>query len=257
MNIPKGELLESIVSARVELDQALAVLEALPAFDPGTVGYAAHAINNYLTFTLATIELLESALADHPVADVHTWLTALRQGAMFMDHTVNQLINAAATEEPHLVFGGVNLVKLIRIGCEYYQTVAARKQINIMFASSIESAYVWTDRVAVGAILDNLLSNAVKYSPPGKRIRVIVTEGPDHVVCHVHDEGPGLSEEDQAQLYRRGLRLSPRPTGGEASSGFGLAIAKDLTEKLGGKIWCESSLGQGARFSFSLPTRKQ
>ena len=256
MNIPKTKLLESIVSAKGELDQALSVLEALPAFDPGTVGYAAHAINNYLTFTNATIELLESALADHPVADVHTWLKALRQGAAFMDHTVNQLINASAAGDPHFVFGGVNVVKLIRIGCDYYQTVASRKQIQILFASAVETAHVWTDRVAVGAILDNLLSNAVKYSPPGKRIRVIVAEGPDHVVCHVHDEGPGLSEEDQAQLYRRGIRLSPRPTGGEASSGFGLAIAKDLTEKLGGRIWCESSVGQGARFSFSLPRGK-
>jgi signal transduction histidine kinase len=111
---------------------------------------------------------------------------------------------------------------------------------------------VWTDRVAVAAILDNLLSNSVKYSEPGKRIRVIVAEGPEHLMCHVQDEGPGLSAEDQSRLFGRGVRLTPQPTGGEASSGFGLAIARDLIEKLGGKIWCESSLGQGARFSFSL-----
>ena len=81
-----------------------------------------------------------------------------------------------------------------------------------------------------------------------------VTQGPNEVVCHVQDEGPGLSAEDQAQLFRRGVRLTPRPTGGEASSGFGLAIAKDLIEQLGGRIWCESTLAHGARFSFSLPT---
>ncbi|HSB70970.1 MAG TPA: HAMP domain-containing sensor histidine kinase [Candidatus Methylomirabilis sp.] len=254
MNIPKSELVASMVRAKGELDQALAVLEALPAFDPGTVGYAAHAINNYLTLSNVTLDLLGSALADHPDAEVHNLLAALRQAATLMVHTVNQLINASATGEPHLVFGSVNVVRLIRIGCDYYQTVAARKQILIVFASAVEAAYVWTDRVAVGAILDNLLSNAVKYSPPGKCIRVIVTEGPDHLVCQVQDEGPGLSEEDQAQLYRRGVRLSPQPTGGEASSGFGLAIAKDLIEELGGKLSCESFLGQGTRFSFSLPT---
>jgi signal transduction histidine kinase len=253
MNIPKDELVATIASAKGELDRALAVLEALPAFDPGTVGYAAHAINNYLTLTVATTDLLESALADHPDADVRTLLATLRQGAALMGHTVNQLINASATEEPRLVLGSVNVVRLVRIGCDYYQAIAARKQILIVFASTLEAACVWTDRVAVGAILDNLLSNAVKYSPPGKCIRVFVAESPDDLVCHVQDEGPGLSQEDQAQLYRRGVRLAPRPTGGEASSGFGLAIAKDLVEGLGGRIWCESSLGQGARFSFSLP----
>lgn len=254
MNIPKNELIASMVSAKGELDQALAILEALPAFDPGTVGYAAHAINNYLMLSHATIDLLESALADHPKPDVRTLLATLRQAAISMDHTVNQLINTSADGEPCLVFGSVNVVRLIRIGCDYYQALAARKQILILFASSVEAAYVWTDRVAVGAILDNLLSNAVKYSPPMKSIRVMVTQGPNDLVCHVQDEGPGLSAEDQARLFGRGVRLTPQPTGGEASSGFGLAIAKDLIEKLGGKIWCESSLGRGARFSFSLPT---
>ncbi len=252
--IPKNELIASIARAKGELEETLAVLEALPAFDPGTVGYAAHAINNYLTLTHGTLDLLELALANHPEADVHTFLGTLRQSAGWMGHTVNQLINASATGESHLVFGHVNLVRLVRIGCDYYQAVAARKQIQVLFASAVEMAYAQTDRVAVGAVLDNLLSNAVKYSEPGKRIWVTVAEGPDHVFCHVQDEGPGLSPEDQAQLFRRGVRLSPRPTGGEASSGFGLAIARDLIEKLGGKIWCETSLGHGARFSFSLPT---
>ena len=254
MNIPKSDLIASIARAKGELDQALSALAALPAFDPGTVGYAAHAINNYLMLSNATIDLLESALADHLDPDVRSLLATLRQSAVMMDHTVNQLINASADGEPYLAFGSVNVVRLIRIGCEYYQALAARKQILILFASVVEAAYVWTDRVAVGAILDNLLSNAVKYSPPGKNVRVMVTQGPNDLVCHVQDEGPGLSAEDQAQLYRRGVRLSPQPTGGEASSGFGLAIAKDLIEWLGGKIWCESSPGQGARFSFSLPT---
>ena len=257
MNIPKGELIATIASAKGELDRALAVLQGLPAFDPGTIGYAAHAINNYLTLSNATLDLLGSALANHPDAEVQTLLAALRQAATLMDHTVTQLINASATGEPQFVFGSVNLVRLIRIGCNYYQAIAARKQILIVFSSAVEAAHVWTDRVAVGAILDNLLSNAVKYSPPGKSIRVVVTEEPDHLVCHVRDEGPGLSKEEQGQLFRRGVRLSPQPTGGEASSGFGLAIAKDLIERLGGTIWCESSLGQGARFSFSLPTGKR
>ncbi len=253
-NLPKEELIGSIVRAKGELESTLAVLAALPAFDPGTVGYAAHAINNYLTLTDSTLDLLESALAAHPDTDVQLYLSTLRQSAAVMSHTVNQLVNAAGPEEAQLVTASVNLVRLVRVGCDYYQTVAARKQIQLLFASSVETAYVRTDRVAVGAVLDNLLSNAVKYSERGKRIWVTVAEGPDHVFCQVQDEGPGLSAEDQAQLFRRGVRLTPRPTDGEASSGFGLAIARDLVEQLGGRIWCESTLGQGARFSFSLPT---
>ncbi len=255
--ILKDELIGSIGKAKEELDLALAALEALPAFDPGTVGYAAHVINNYLMLSNITIDLLKSSLGNHPNAEVQTMLSTLQQAAGVMQHTVNQLINASTTGETHLVFGKVNLVKLVRIGCEYYQAIAARKHIRLACASTIEACFVSTDRVAVGAVLDNLLSNAVKYSEWGKQIRVILCEGPEDCICHVEDEGPGLSEEDQRRLFRRGVRLNPRPTGGEASSGFGLAIAKDLIEKLGGRLWCESSLGKGSRFSFSLPTRER
>jgi two-component system sensor histidine kinase/response regulator len=76
-------------------------------------------------------------------------------------------------------------------------------------------------------------------------------------VCSVQDEGPGLSQEDQARLFQRGVRLTPRPTGGEASTGYGLAVAKELIERLGGTIWCQSELGQGACFSFRLPASQE
>jgi signal transduction histidine kinase len=162
-NLPKEELIGSIVRAKGELESTLTILAALPAFDPGTVGYAAHAINNYLTLTDSTLDLLESALAAHPDTDVRLYLSTLRQSAAVMSHTVNQLVNAAGPEEAQLVTASVNLVRLVRVGCDYYQAVAAQKQIQIRFTATVSAAVVQADRVAVAAALDNLLSNAVKY----------------------------------------------------------------------------------------------
>jgi signal transduction histidine kinase len=251
----KDQLIASITSAKNELDQALAVLEELPALDQRTVGYAAHAMNNYLGIANATLDLLIESLAIHPNAEVWTRLSALKQTTSLMEHTVNQLLNASAVGEPKFILGNVNLVKLVKIACEYYQPRAERKRIHLTFESQLAAAYVWSDRVAVAAILDNLLSNAVKFSKPETQVRAVVMEEPNHFVCQVCDQGPGLSAEDQAGLFQRGVKLSSQPTGGEASSGFGLAIAKDLVEGLGGKIWCESTLGRGACFSFSLPIK--
>ena len=68
-----------------------------------------------------------------------------------------------------------------------------------------------------------------------------------------HDEGPGLSPADQARLYQRGVRLSATPTAGEPSTGFGLAVARDLVMRNGGDLRCESREGAGACFSIHLP----
>ena len=64
----------------------------------------------------------------------------------------------------------------------------------------------------------------------------------------IKDEGPGISTEDQQKLFGKFQRLSARPTGGETSVGLGLSIVKKFAEAMNGKIWCESTLGQGASF---------
>jgi signal transduction histidine kinase len=97
----------------------------------------------------------------------------------------------------------------------------------------------------------------VKYSPLGKRVWVRVRPEAEHVVCSVQDEGPGLGPEDRAKLFQRGVRLSAVPTGGEPSTGYGLAVAKELVSQLGGEIWCDSQPGQGACFSIRLPVWRE
>jgi signal transduction histidine kinase len=115
---------------------------------------------------------------------------------------------------------------------------------------------VRADRVALAVVADNLLSNAVKFSRPGTTVQVQVVTEPDVVVCSVRDQGPGLSTADQAKLYQRGVTLSAVPTAGEPSTGYGLAMAKEFMERMGGELWCESELGRGACFSFRLPSHE-
>jgi signal transduction histidine kinase len=62
-----------------------------------------------------------------------------------------------------------------------------------------------------------------------------------------------LDAAEQARLFQRGVRLSPQPTAGEASHGYGLAVAKELLDLVGGSLWCRSAPGQGACFAFRLP----
>ena len=141
--------------------------------------------------------------------------------------------------------------------CNYYQRVAEKKAIRVVAGVSNDVPPVWIDRVAVAAVLDNLLSNAVKYSQPGKLVEVEVRGERDSAVCNIRDQGPGLSPEDQNKLFNKGVRLTPKPTGGESSMGYGLAVAKELIEKMGGQIWCESVLGQGSCFSIRVPAYEE
>ncbi len=253
----KVKVAAAISRAEAELEQALSELAKMPAVDPGAVAFAAHALNNYLTVTGGTVDLLLLSLADHPDPQVRTWLEGLGHATELMCHTVSQLMNSSAPQDARLRLMRWDLPLLVQRTCNYYQRVAEQKKILIVLGPSVDVPPVWTDPVAVAAVLDNLLSNAVKYSQPEKRIWVQVQGEAASATCSVRDEGPGLSPEDQAKLFQRGVRLSPLPTGGELSSGYGLAVAKELVEKLGGQLWCDSQLGVGSCFSFRLPAYRE
>lgn len=247
----------AIARAQADLVEALTELEKLPAFDPSSVAFSAHALNNFLSVTNGTLDLLLMHFADHPDAQVRVWLEGLQHAAHLMSRTVNQLMTASVATDAKLRFEKVDLPLFVQRACTYYQRVASKKKIRIVFVAAENVPPVWTDRVAVAAVLDNLVSNAVKYSQPEKQIDVTVRGEPGWAICGVRDEGPGLSPEDQAKLFQKGVRLTPTPTGGEPATGYGLAVAKELIERLGGAIWCESTLGQGSCFSFRLPAYQE
>jgi len=252
----KNQIRDALSSAKANLDQAIADLEKIPAIDAEDLGYTAHKLKNYLTVVGAAVELLEVYLAGSPDEQIHIWIEGLRHAIELMKHDIERLMRSAVGTESKVKLEKVDMALLAFRCCNFYRQKAAWKNIRINSELQPGYCFAWTDRVAVAVVLDNLLSNALKFSENGKQIWVNVSAEQDHIRCTVRDEGPGLSEHDQTRLFKKRSRLSNAPTGGEASAGFGLAIARDLTEKIGGHIGCESRPGSGATFYIQLPAFK-
>ncbi len=111
---------------------------------------------------------------------------------------------------------------------------------------------VVTDRTALEQIFGNLLDNAVKYLPEGRagEIEISAVQNSLEVVFHVRDNGRGIAKEDIPRGFEVFRRVGIQDVPGE---GMGLAYVKTIIRVLGGSIWCESELGVGTTFSFSLP----
>ena len=258
MDKNKEQIAAGIVRAQTELNQVLSDLDKIQAFEPSAVAYSSHALNNYLTVIDGTTDLILMLLQADSDPQVRQLVTGIKHASGMMGHLVAGLGNHASNQgRAQLVLEKVNLALMVRRCCYYYQQKAAPKQITVVCEVVDVPGDAWADRVALAAVLDNLLSNAVKYSPLGKQVKVSVKSGPEGVVCTVADQGPGLDEAAQVKLFQKGVRLGSVPTAGEATTGYGLAVAKDLVESLGGRIWCETAPGQGARFSFRVPACRE
>jgi len=120
------------------------------------------------------------------------------------------------------------------------------------------SPYIWADQIRVKQILVNILNNAIKYTLPGGTVkwttsidqsqkeRVIVT----HIIS---DTGVGMSEEFQKNMFEPFSKEENRLSLSEGGTGLGLAITNNLLKKMGGKIICESTIGEGTTFTIIIP----
>ncbi len=98
----------------------------------------------------------------------------------------------------------------------------------------------------------NLMTNAAKFTPKGGSITLRARERDTGLLIEVQDTGIGISKEEQARLFKPYSRLSADRQR-HPGLGLGLALAKQVVELHGGKIWVESEPGKGSTFSFSLP----
>ena len=145
------------------------------------------------------------------------------------------------------------IVSLVDRARNTFLSSSEKHDLNLDLAPDLP--LVMADRPRIVQVLDNLLSNAAKYSLESSIIRVTAVREDCHVAVTVADEGIGISAERLPHLFRKVSRTDgedgEREIGG---SGLGLAICKGIVEEHGGRIWAESDgLGQGARFTFTIP----
>lgn len=116
-----------------------------------------------------------------------------------------------------------------------------------------EPLKVKADRAKLAIVLNNLLSNAIKFTEPGGRILISAQASNGEAQVHVADTGIGIPANELERVFDRFYQVEPHLTRKYSGMGLGLAIAKGMIELHGGRIWCESVVGLGSRFSFTVP----
>jgi signal transduction histidine kinase len=254
---PRQRVEDAILDARQSLEDALSDLARLPAGDLQNVAYGTHTIHNLPTVTGSTLDILARRLSEHQDPIVLVALQGLLHANELMAYAVDYVNSGQTARTIEMRLESIEVQGILQRACDYYQGQAERKGIALVPRLIVDVPPVVMDRVLLEVVIHSFLSNAVKYSAPGGRIFVDLFREEGAVVCSVRDEGPGLSPEDQVQLFQRGVTLTPRPTGGERSIGFGLALANELPAYMGAVVGADSELGRGSRFHISLPVEDE
>jgi two-component system, OmpR family, sensor histidine kinase VicK len=117
-----------------------------------------------------------------------------------------------------------------------------------------ESLAASADRDKLRQVCSILIDNALKYSPAGATVTVGIERKQHTVEVTVADQGIGIPQSDQDQIFRKFYRGADADSrAGAGGTGLGLFIARGLVTAMGGRIWVESREGEGSTFAFELP----
>jgi signal transduction histidine kinase len=145
-----------------------------------------------------------------------------------------------------------HIAQVIQSTVENLAPGAEAQEIVLTTQAPKDLPAVQADPDRVAQVLRNLLVNALRHTPPGGSVAVTAMSTEGAVEIAVADTGEGIAAEDLPHVFERFWRADPARarTGG---TGLGLSVAQSLVEAQGGRIWAESTLGQGSTFRFTLP----
>lgn len=219
------------------------------------LGIAAHDLRS----PLGTVDLYAQALEEEPLSpEARPMVEKIRALVRHLVGLVQQILDTSRIDAGTLDLDlrPVDLGALMEELLPAHQPRALAKGQSIRVEAASGLPAVLADPLRLRQVLDNLVGNALKFMPPGppeRTVRIRLGEG----LVEIQDEGPGFSAEDQAKVFGHFQRLSARPTGGEASTGLGLSIVRQLVEAMGGTITLASAPGEGARFLIQLPLARE
>lgn len=220
------------------------------------ISIAAHDLKNPLQGIMFSAELVKSHLSKLSSEQISYNMDFIENTSKRMRDIIHNYLNVTSIESGMFNFNFQNtdikytLDELLK----NYIPIAEHKSVKLTY--DIQPIYSVIDKNAFIQIIENLVSNAIKFSPADKAVNVNLEIIDSSFYINVIDDGPGLTEIDKQNLFKKFAKLSAKPTAGENSTGLGLSIVKKLVELMNGKISCSSEYGKGAIFTVVFPIRQ-
>jgi two-component system phosphate regulon sensor histidine kinase PhoR len=217
------------------------------------VANVSHEFKTPLTAIQGFAETLLSGALEDP-RNNRRFLEIIRDHATRLAVLTDDLLKLARIEAGKLEvqFGPVQLAEVIERCVETSQFKAARKRITLEIDLPPNLPLVYGDASLLRDVVQNLLDNAVQYTPETGRVRISARADQGQAVVGVDDTGIGIPLADQERIFERFYRVDAARSREAGGTGLGLSIAKHIVEAHGGRLWVESEVGHGSKFSFSL-----
>lgn len=242
----------------IQLQSSAQKKQELEVLRRDLIAWVGHDLRTPLTSIRAIVEALADGMVEDPTV-AQRYLRTAQQDIRSLSHLIDDLFELAQLDA-----GGLrldlqpgSLSDLISDTIESFSEQARLQKVVLSGSVADDIDPLPMDLQRIGRVLNNLMANALRHTPSGGNIELLARRNEKEVRVEVRDSGEGIQPEDLDQVFERfyrGEKSRNRATGG---AGLGLAISRGIVEAHGGRIWVESTPGQGATFIFHLPVDLQ
>lgn len=226
---------------------------ALDGYKNQLMSTITHEFRAPLTGILGYLELVEDSDFDD---ETRRALNVVSRNAQRLERLVVDLLLLSRVADPRrpVADSSVNLTALAHEAVETMSLESARRGLKVDVIGP-GTTLVVGDPAELDRICTNLISNAVKYSRDGGHVTITLTPADDAVTLVVQDDGLGIAEEEQEQLFGEFFRSADPAARQQPGTGLGLSIVQRIVQRHGGTITVDSTLGEGSTFTVMLPAR--
>lgn len=243
------------VAGAVVAFQDISRLRELDRMKDEFVSIVSHELRTPLTSIRGALQLVIGEPGSVPDQEHRALLHIALNNCERLVRIVNDILDVSKIESGSLVLNRkpVSVAELIRQSLDVVRgpARAAGVRLDANVSATVPPVMVDPDRIVQALV--NLLSNAVKFAPADSTVTVAVTGTEHQVMVVVSDQGEGIAPENLNRLFRKFQQVDSSSSRRKGGTGLGLVITKVIVEQHGGRVFVDSELNKGTRFSFTLP----
>jgi signal transduction histidine kinase len=246
-----NQMAESLESARTELEEQNAQLRESERLKSDLVNTVSHELRTPLAGILGFTKLLLTRDFDSETR--RHYLGIVDAQARRLSELIDDFLDVRRIEEGRFERAQelLDMGSLLREEAQLYSAQSPKHRLALTLPKEPLPVIGNPDRLR--QVIGNLLSNAIKYSPQGGIVELVAEANDGTVRVEVRDEGIGIPEPQQPQIFTKFFR-GDAAASGIPGTGLGLAVSRDIVESHGGRIGFTSAEGEGATFFVELPS---
>ena len=216
-----------------------------------------HELRTPLNAIIGFSQVLREGISGEVNAKQQEYLDDILTSANHLLALINDVLDLSKVEagQVELQVAPFSLQDALERGVSMVREQATQDGVQVVLHANRNLDVVVGDERRIRQVIFNLLSNAVKFAPAGGQVDINATRANGEVTVSVADTGPGIAAQDLDRIFEQFQQTEVGASQPEGT-GLGLALSKRFVEMHGGRIWCESVLGKGSTFVFTLPAGK-